>query len=153
MSYSDTVTKKLNDLLEKNYNSEKMYNEAAEKAEDQGLRNFFEATAKQRYDFGHELKAEIKSMGGKPDKGTSTGMDVLGFLSKLKSTVLGNSDKSLLNDTIKTDKSALEEYNEVLKETSVYPSTHNLLEEQRDAIQKSITNVDLAVESMTAPKK
>ena len=90
-------------------------------------------------------------MGGEPDKGTSGGMGVIAMMSHLKSKVLGNSDKSLLKDTVSTDKSALKKYDEVLAEKSVYPSTRELLKKQREAVYNSITDIDVAVESMTAP--
>ena len=149
MNYSKEVSKHLNELLEKNIESEKTYKEASEKAEDQGLQNFFIAHAKQRKYFAEELKNEINSMGSsvKEEKGDTN--DIKEMLSKLKSAVFGKSDQAYLKDTIEQDREALKEYEEVLQHTSVYPSTHKILVKQRDAIQKSITDVDVAVESMT----
>ncbi len=71
MKYSEDVAKKLNSLLEKNYDSEKGYQMAAENVKNPQLKEFFNQRAKERYDFGHELKSEIKSFGQEPDKGTS----------------------------------------------------------------------------------
>ncbi|MGA8853430.1 MAG: PA2169 family four-helix-bundle protein, partial [Christiangramia sp.] len=76
MSYSKEISKKLNELLEKNYDAEKGYKLAAEKVKNQQLKSFFSKRAQERYDFGHELKSEIKNFGEDPDKGTSVKGDV-----------------------------------------------------------------------------
>ncbi|WP_394805711.1 DUF2383 domain-containing protein [Nonlabens ulvanivorans] len=44
---------------------------AKEKVESKRLKGFFENQAQERYDFGHELKNEIRNYGATPDKGTS----------------------------------------------------------------------------------
>lgn len=152
MKYSEEVTKELNKLLERNYDSEKIYNEAAKKVDDRNLKLFFERKAKQRYDFGHEIKDEINSMGEKPDKGTSFGAEVKSAIMNLKSAVVGANDRELLRKSIKTDKKAVEEYNEIIKEEQLPSSAYNLLVGQRDAINDAVTDVTIVEESMTAPK-
>ena len=61
----------LNALLEKTYDAEKGFKKAAENVENPALKNYFQTKAQQRYDFGHELKSEIKSYGQDVDKGGS----------------------------------------------------------------------------------
>jgi len=65
------ITNKLNDLLQKNYDSEMGFKKAAENIESTNIKSYFNGRAEKRYAFGHELKAEIKSLGGTPEKGTS----------------------------------------------------------------------------------
>lgn len=59
MKFTEEMSNKLNDLLEKNYDAEKGYKKAAEKVENTELQQFFNEQAQKRYDFGHELKTEI----------------------------------------------------------------------------------------------
>ncbi len=70
-TYTKDVSEKLNDLLEKTYDAEKGFKKAAENTEHKALKSYFQSKSKQRYDFGHELKTEIKSMGQEVDKGDS----------------------------------------------------------------------------------
>ncbi len=61
----------LNELIEKNYDAEKGYKEAVTDVENHELKDYFTKSVQQRYEFGHELKAEIEKLGGTPEKGTS----------------------------------------------------------------------------------
>ena len=70
-TYTEEVGNKLNELLEKTYDAEKGFKKAADNTEHPQLKAFFESKSKQRYDFGHELKTEIKSFGQEIDKGDS----------------------------------------------------------------------------------
>ena len=49
MNYTKEVSKKLNDLLEKNYDAEKGYKFAAEKVKNTKLKSFFSERAQERY--------------------------------------------------------------------------------------------------------
>ena len=62
-TYTEKVSSKLNDLLEKTYDAEKGFKKAAENVKNEALKNYFSKKAQERYDFGHELKSEIKSFG------------------------------------------------------------------------------------------
>ena len=62
-TYTETVGEKLNDLLERTYDAEKGFKKAAENVDHQGLKNYFRSKAQERYDFGHQIKNEIKAFG------------------------------------------------------------------------------------------
>ncbi|NNC69757.1 MAG: DUF2383 domain-containing protein, partial [Flavobacteriaceae bacterium] len=47
--YNEKVGEKLNELLEKNYDAEKGYKKAAENAQTNSLKNFFNRKAQERY--------------------------------------------------------------------------------------------------------
>ncbi|MEH6408308.1 MAG: PA2169 family four-helix-bundle protein, partial [Leeuwenhoekiella sp.] len=76
MSYSEKIADKLNELLEKNYDAEAGYKNAAEKVHSTSLKGYFTSRAQDRYNFGHELKEEIRSFGKDPKKGTSVAGDI-----------------------------------------------------------------------------
>ncbi|PTX45308.1 uncharacterized protein (TIGR02284 family) [Christiangramia gaetbulicola] len=141
MSYSSEVSKKLNELLEKNYDAEKGYKLAAEKVKNERLKNFFSERAQERYDFGHELKSEIRNFGENPDKGTSIAGDVHRSWMNLKASVSNDKDEAVLEEAIRGEKAAVEEYEAIIKESDIPASTGNILIKQKNAIVASLNEV------------
>ncbi|MGA9324528.1 MAG: PA2169 family four-helix-bundle protein [Salegentibacter sp.] len=141
MKYSEKVSKELNELLEKNYDAEKGYKFAAEKAEDADLQKFFEERAAERYDFGHELKAEIRNFGESPDKGSSVKGDTHRTWMNLKATFSSDKEEAVLEEAVRGEKAAVEDYENVLKDPDIPPSTANLLLKQKNAIVASLNKV------------
>ncbi|HSI71024.1 MAG TPA: PA2169 family four-helix-bundle protein [Gillisia sp.] len=141
MKFTEKISGMLNDLLEKNYDTEKNYRYAGENAEDPQLKSFFNERAQERYDFGHELKSEIRNFGESPEKGSSIGGDIQRSWMNLKTTFSGNKNEALLEEVSRGEKSAVDEYNEVLKHTDIPPSTQNVLMKQRNAITAALNKV------------
>ena len=141
MSYSSKVANKLNELLEKNYDAEKGYKLAAEKVKRENLKKFFADRAQERYDFGHELKSEIRNFGESPDKGSSMAADAHRSWMNLKASLSGDKDEAVLEEAIRGEKAAVEEYEEVLKESDIPASTGNILMKQKNAIVAALNEV------------
>lgn len=141
MSYSNEISKKLNELLEKNYDAEKGYKLAAEKVNNQKLKNFFSERAQERYDFGHELKSEIRNFGEEPDKGSSLAGDAHRSWMNLKASLSGDKDEAVLEEAIRGEKKAVEEYEDILKEQEIPASTGNILMKQKNSIVASLNEV------------
>lgn len=141
MSYSNEISKKLNSLLEKNYDAEKGYKLAAEKVNDQRLKNFFSERAQERYDFGHELKSEIRNFGESPDKGSSLAGDAHRSWMNLKASLSSDKDESVLEEAVRGEKAAVDEYEDVLKEKDLPASTGNILMKQKNSIVASLNEV------------
>ncbi|SDR73540.1 conserved hypothetical protein [Gillisia sp. Hel1_33_143] len=141
MKYSEDVANKLNSLLEKNYDSEKGYQMAAENVKNPQLKEFFNQRAKERYDFGHELKSEIKSFGQEPDKGTSLKGDIHRGWMDIKTSLSSDNEEAVLEEAIRGEKAAVEEYNEVLKSEEIPSSTGNVLMKQRNSITDALNKV------------
>ncbi|MFD0798378.1 PA2169 family four-helix-bundle protein [Maribacter chungangensis] len=140
-TYTETVGNKLNDILEKTYDAEKGYEKAAENTDNVNLKNFFTRKKQQRYDFGHELKTEIKQFGEEVDKGGSvTGamhrawMDTKAFFS-------GDNAEAMLEESIRGEKAAVEEYQDVLKDTALPASTATLLSQQMNKINTDLNQI------------
>ncbi|MEP5255161.1 ferritin-like domain-containing protein [Winogradskyella rapida] len=140
-TYTEEVGSKLNNLLEKNYDAEKGYKTAAENVNHSGLKNYFSRKAEQRRTFGHDLKTEIKSFGQDVDKGGSatgavhrTWMDVKSWLSQ-------DNEESMLEEAIRGEKASVDEYNEVLNETSLPGSTKSVLLAQKNHIESDLSEV------------
>ena len=143
-NYSEELGDKLNSILEKNYDAEKGYKKAAENAKSASLKRFFERKATERYNFGHEIKAELKGINQEPEKGGSvtgaahrTWMDV-------KSWFSSDNDEAMLEAAITGEKAALEEYNEVLSsknEPHIPAEMMGVLGKQRMVIQSELETI------------
>lgn len=141
MEYSEEVTGRLNDLLEKNYDTEKAYKSAAESVKDPQLKSFFNERAQERYDFGHELKSEIRNFGMSPDKGSSFTGDVQRSWMNLKTNLSSDKEEAVLEEMVRGEKAAVKEYNEVMEATEIPASTKNILMKQRNAITAALNQV------------
>jgi len=141
MKYSEKVSKQLNDLLEKNYDAEKGYKYAAENSKNPELKAFFSERAQERYDFGHELKSEIRDFGENPDKGSSLAGDAHRTWMNLKTSLSSDKDDAALEEAIRGEKAAIDEYEDVLKDTDIPPSTANLLLKQKNGIVAALNKL------------
>ncbi len=141
MSYSNEISKKLNELLEKNYDAEKGYKLAAEKVQNQQLKSFFTRQAQERNTFGHDLKSEIRNFGEDPDKGGSLAGDAHRSWMNLKASLSGDKDEAVLEEAIRGEKAAVEEYEDILKESEIPASTGNLLMKQKNSIVAALNEV------------
>ena len=141
MKYSEKVSNKLNELLTKNYDAEAGYKMAVDKVENNALKEFFNLRAKERYDFGHQLKGEISSFGETPDKGTSFKADAHRGWMNLKTAFSSNNEEAILKETVRGEKAAIEEYNHILEEPNLPPTTESMLKMQRDNIKKALDTV------------
>jgi uncharacterized protein (TIGR02284 family) len=138
MTYTEKMSKRLNELLEKNYDAEKGYKKAAEIVENERLVNFFNEQAQNRYDFGHELKSEIRNHGEEPDKGGSATGSAHRTWMDIKTTFTSNDEEAILEEVQTGEEKALEEYNEIIADTTLPPSTQRILEKQRDSVQEAL---------------
>jgi uncharacterized protein (TIGR02284 family) len=141
MSHTKEMSKALNELLEKNYDAEKGFKNAADDVKNARLKSFFNERAQQRYDFGHELKTEIQNFGATPEKGSSALGGVHRAWMDLKSKFSSDNEEAVLEEAIRGEKAAVENYNEVINEHDFPPSTENLLIKQRNAIERTLNEV------------
>ncbi|AWX44967.1 hypothetical protein HME9304_01974 [Flagellimonas maritima] len=145
MKYTVEISNKLNELLERTYDAEKGFKQVAEKTNNETIKEFFKNRAKQRYDFGHELKKEIKAFGQDPDKGGSTEGTLHRTWINFKSLFTSNNDEVLLEEVQRGEKEAIETYNDILNDTDFVlpPSTENMLMRQRNTIRETLETADL----------
>lgn len=140
-TYTEEVGIKLNALLEKTYDAEKGFKKAAENVENVSLKKYFEMKAQERYNFGHDLKTEIKSYNQNVDKGGSvTGAAHRAWMD-IKAIFSTDNEESMLEEAITGEKAAIEEYNDVLNELSLPLSTKKILESQKSRIENGLYNI------------
>ncbi len=139
--YTERMSNKLNELLTKNYDAEAGYKKAAEIVENPQLKQFFETQAQARYDFGHELKTEIRNTGGTPEKGTSFKGDAHRTWMSIKDTFTSNDEENILEEVTRGEKAAVNEYQEVILDTTLPPTTKGILTKQVSNIESTLQNV------------
>ena len=139
--YTDKVGSKLNDLLEKNYDAEKGFKKAAENTEHSGLKSYFNNKAQERYNFGHQIKSELKNFGEKPDKGDSVTGAAHRTWMEVKAWFSSDNDESMLEEAIRGEKASVEEYKDVLNDTTLPASTKDVLMAQKTSIEQGLSNI------------
>ena len=146
MKYTEKISNKLNELLEKNYDAEKGYLNAADHVESSRLKIFFKKRATERSEFAKNLRTEILSYGQIPeDDGSLKGTMHRNWMS-LKSLFSSNDEEAILEEALRGEKESLDEYTNILKEDSFAPSTKKMLETQKLQIQTAINSLMVAEE-------
>jgi len=134
-----TIEKRINDLIAKNEDSVKGFEKAAENAKDGGVKIYFEKRVAQRALFAKTLHnaAPALDTGDLDVDGTTKGsmhrtwMDVKAFFSS-------DNDEAMLEESVRGDKSAIEEYNEILGDSMVPQRIKEIIREQRNEIQNDL---------------
>ena len=142
MTSNSEIIEGLNDLLTKNYDSEAGYKNALENTESLNLKAFFRTRADQRYEFGHEIKELIKSLGGTPQKGTSLAGDVHRVWIDFKTALSFEKEESILEECERGEEYCLEEYDEFLSEHTLPSDVRNVIVDQRNKVANSIKRVE-----------
>ena len=140
-TYSKEIGSKLNELLEKTYDAEKGFKNAADNIDNSSLKNYFDRKAQERYEFGHQLKNEIRSFGEDVDKGGSATGTMHRAWMDVKALFSGDNEESMLEEAIRGEKAAIDEYNEILEESSLPSSTRTLLLEQKSQIESGLSKI------------
>lgn len=116
-THADVAVDALNHLLQTNRDSEEGYRAAAEALrEDSSLHTLLHRYSQQRARFAGDLEQEVRTYGGEPaGEGTMAGSLRRGWLG-LKSAVTGGSPRAILAECDRSEQSALEDYEEALKD-------------------------------------
>ncbi|MDO6518733.1 ferritin-like domain-containing protein [Zobellia uliginosa] len=126
------IEESINDIIQKNEDAIKGYDQAVENSKEIGLKSYFQNKAIERRNFLLELKAATPALKTREEvEGSVTGalhrtwMDVKTFFS-------GDNDKAMLEEAIRGDKAAIDEYNEVLADTHLPLKAAAVIRKQRD---------------------
>ncbi len=137
MEFRKEVADKLNQLLEKTYDAEKGYKEAADNVKDAKMKSFLQEQAQQRYNFGHEIKQEIKAFDQEPDKGGSAKGSLHRTWMDVKTAFSGNENETVMKEVQRGEEAALEDYDEILAESTLPGTTKDILRNQRQQIAQA----------------
>lgn len=87
------------------------------------------------------MKSEIRNFGENPDKGSSLAGDAHRSWMNLKASLSNDKDEAVLEETVRGEKAAVEEYEDILKDSNIPASTGNILMKQKNAIVASLNEV------------
>ncbi|MBU2945459.1 ferritin-like domain-containing protein [Zobellia uliginosa] len=131
----------INDIIQKNEDAIKGYEKAAENANEIGLKSYFQNKSIERRNFLVELKRAAPALKTRDDvDGSVTGamhrawMDVKTFFS-------GDNDEAMLEEAIRGDNAAIEEYNEVLADTHLPLEAASIIRKQRDWLMDDLKTI------------
>ena len=141
------IENRIKHIIEKNEDSVKGFEKAAENAKERGIKNYFEQRAQKRKLFIktlHNATPPLKTGTMKIDgsvKGTMhrMWMDTKTFFS-------GDTDEAMLEESVRGDKSAISEYNELLTDTMVPHRIREIIREQRDEIKNDLETLQILEE-------
>lgn len=136
------VVNVLNELLTRNYDAEKGYQKAAEDIDNSLLKDFFRDYSGQRYNFGHEIKDEIRRLGAEPDKGASTTSKAHRTWIDLKSLLTGKDAEAVVNECIRGERQALDDYEDALRRNDLPPTAREVVQRQHDTIQNAVDRLN-----------
>ena len=135
METLENIAKKLNALLESTYDAEKRFGKAAEDCEARSLALWFNERALDRRRFAKELQWEINVLGEEyKDNGTVKG-DVQRTWMDIKTWFTGDDDEAMLNEVIKGESAALDQYRDVLEDREIPASISAMVAAQMAQIE------------------
>lgn len=146
MTNHEELIEGLNELLEKTYDAEKGYKQAYENSDNTRLKAFFKEKSDQRYKYGHQLKEEIRKLGGEVEKGGSVAGSLHRTWIDIKAALSFDTEESILEECERGEKASLKEYDEFLKEHTIPTSTRSVIVNQRNGIAKALKDVDMLEE-------
>ncbi|MBR9845491.1 MAG: PA2169 family four-helix-bundle protein [Algicola sp.] len=141
--FSESTEKKLNGLLEKTYDSEQGFKKAADNVESNSLKKFFMSKAEERLKFRNELRQEIVANGCeiKENNGSIAGSLHRTWMNT-KALFSSDNEASILEEVRNGEKAALNDYDDVLEDKQLPPTTTSILRNQRNIIQSSYDKAD-----------
>lgn len=141
MSTPSNQISALNTIITTLYDGENGFKEAAEEIDNASLASRFLTISRQRYDFGHEIKPFIKSLGGEVDKGGSTTAVLHRAWINLKSAIASNDEAAILDECIRGEESALKTYQNVIINENLPSSARDVLKRHLDTITSSLAEM------------
>lgn len=137
---NEKIRLEIREILEKNRDAQKGFLKAAENAKDTALKEYFEKKSNDRKVFNEKLIKEILSEYPKMDIEGSIAGSIHRTWMDVKALFSADNDESMLEEAIRGDKAALEEYNDVIDYKNVPIGFRFLLSEQREMIETDIRN-------------
>jgi len=135
------IVEGLNDLLAKNYDSEKGFLSAADATDNLVHAALFRGKASQRYDYGHQIKDVIKEMGGDVDKGTSLAGDLHRAWFNFKHLVSFDKEEALLEEIERGEEACVDEYKDFLKNPELPHSIRRIVTAQKNGVCRSLNKM------------
>lgn len=115
MATNDDTISTLNGLIEVCKDGENGFRTAAEGVKTADYRTLFSTYAQQRAQFASELQAEVRRLGGDPEKTGSIAASLHRGWINIKSTVTGEDEGAVLAECERGEDSAVSNYQDAMK--------------------------------------
>lgn len=141
MPTTEDVSSTLNNLIETNKDGAEGYKTSADAVKDAEIKTLFNTYAQQRSQFASELQAEVRKMGGDPEKTGSVLASLHRGWINIKSTVTGMDDHAILAEAERGEDIAVSNYQDAMKETlpadlmSVVQRQYGQIKEAHDRVR------------------
>lgn len=139
----EKVISGLNDLLAKNYDAERGYNNAAQKSENPVLKSFYRSKASNRYSYGHQIKDILSSMNAEIDEGTSLKGDLHNAWINFRNIFSFDTEEAILDEVERGEEASLNEYDQFLKNNDLSVEVRQVITYQRNNIARALNKVDM----------
>lgn len=143
MKKSNPTITQLNELLAINNDAEKIYLDALHHVENEDLKNFFRAMAFERSEFCRFLGAEIIQKGGNPEYPEDEKGALTKLWSRLKQIISKNDEYALFDEICRMKTWTIDKYNDTLNKIKFSEHIAQLLQKQRDAIERSLHAIQI----------
>ncbi len=140
MEKRNIIIDALNTLLTRMYDAEKGFKEAAVGSKNAPFRKWLMEVSQERNKMGDKLKAEIKTLGGIPDKGSSVLAGLHRTWIDFKTDWINNDMDAIIDEIQFGEEKAIKDYQTILSAESMPLSTRILLTNQLDIIKKRLKN-------------
>ena len=131
----------LNDLLVKNYDGEHGYKTAITETDNARLKTYFQQQAAQRSQNANELDKAIRDLNAEPAKsGSALGSAHRAWID-FKTAFTGKDDEAVLEECIRGDKTAVEEYEEALKQAEFLRPVRQIVEYQLNGVKNTLDTI------------
>lgn len=131
----------LQELLEKNYDAEKDYKIALERAESHELKQFFKKQVVRRDHYSTEIDKLIHSLNEHPKESGTTSGTLHRTWINLRSSIGKNTDKVLLEECLQGEKNSVEEYEEQLSKYRFPAQIEEVLRKQLEEMKATLSSI------------
>ncbi|MUH38070.1 PA2169 family four-helix-bundle protein [Zobellia amurskyensis] len=137
----EKLVDQLEEILAKNRDAEKGYKKAAENADSPSLKSYFQNKSRERAQFNNALKREMIASYDSIDDNSSFTGSIHRVWMDVKALFSADNDESMLEEAIRGDKAAVEEYDEVLEDSTLPVSIGTLIREQKTKIRTDLNRI------------
>lgn len=134
----DKLIDELNDLIVRNYDASKGFQNAAGNASSSSLKTIFTDCSEQRKSFADELEQMVRSLGGVPKSEASPLGEAHRTWMDIKSALSTNEDEALLEACASGEMAAVKAYNSLLEKSEVPSEIITRVEAQRDVVKRTL---------------
>lgn len=146
MDTTKDIKKDLKHVIVRNIDAKKGYEKAADKVRNPSLENAFRQQATQRFEFASELENNANVFGSRDlrnldlDDSSFKG-DMHRTWMDVKTAFSSDKDEAIVEECIRGEKAALEDYNELLRDNAIASPAREAITRQRDTVQQCINEL------------